>query len=168
MSIETTNEFVITREFSCSRKLLFDLWTIPSHLEKWWGPAGLSLGVEKIELKPGGIFHYSMKTPDGNIMYGKFIYREIVAPEKLVFVASFSDQKEGIARHPMSDTWPLEVLSTLVFTENEGKTTLTMTGVPINANAAEMKTFFENVAGLNQGWAGTFTQLDAYLATMAS
>jgi uncharacterized protein YndB with AHSA1/START domain len=109
-----------------------------------------------------------MKTPDGNIMYGKFIYREIVAPEKLVFVASFSDQKEGIARHPMSDTWPLEVLSTLVFTENEGKTTLTMTGVPINANAAEMKTFFENVAGLNQGWAGTFTQLDAYLATMAS
>jgi len=161
------NEFIITREFNASQKLMFEVWTNPVHLEKWWGPIGMKMGITKLELKPEGTFHYSMKTPDGHEMWGKFVYREIIAPEKIVFVSSFSDAKEGITRHPMSDKWPLEVLSTIVFTEKNGKTTLTMTGTPINASDEEVKMFVEGFAAMNQGWAGTIAQLENYLATLS-
>ena len=55
--------------------------------------------------------HYGMRTPDGNEMWGKWIYREIVKPERLVVVASFSDAQRGITRHPLSPEWPLETPS---------------------------------------------------------
>jgi uncharacterized protein YndB with AHSA1/START domain len=160
------NEFVITREFNAPRELLFTVWTEAKHLEKWWGPAGMQVSIDKLELKPGGTFHYCMKTPDGHTMWGKFVYREITTPEKIVFVVSFSDAQEGYSRHPMSDTWPLEVLSTVIFTEQDGKTTLTMTGTPINATNEEIKTFVDNFAGMEQGWSGTMAQLDDYLAKL--
>ena len=157
------NEFVITREFNAPRNLMFKVWTEAEHLKNWWGPTGLKVDVNKMELRPGGVFHYSMKTPDGQEMWGKFVYREIIAPEKIVFVVSFSDAKEGITRHPMSQTWPREVLSTLIFTEKNGKTTLTMKGVPINASDDEVKTFVEGFSSMQQGWKGTLEQLEEYL-----
>ena len=159
------NEFVITRVFNAPCELMFKVWTSAEHLEKWWGPVGFKMGVTKLDLRPGGVFHYSMTTPDGHTMWGKFVYHEITPPEKIVFVVSFSDANEGFARHPMSNTWPLEILSTLSFTEHEGKTTLTITGMPINASDEECKTFVEGFAGMQQGWAGTMGQLEAYLAT---
>lgn len=70
-------------------------------------------------------------------MWGRFVYREITRPEKLVFIVSFSDKDGGITRHPMSDTWPLEVINTVTSTEKNGKTTLTLRGGPINASAEE-------------------------------
>jgi uncharacterized protein YndB with AHSA1/START domain len=160
------NEFVITREFNAPRELLFSVWTEAKHLEKWWGPAGMHISIDKLELKPGGTFHFSMKTPDGHTIWGKFVYREITVPEKIVFVVSFSDAQEGCARHPMSDTWPLEILSTVLFTEQNGKTILTITGTPINATNEEIKTFVDNFAGMQQGWSGTMAQLDEYLAKL--
>src|SRR5438445_232590 len=82
----------------------------------------------KVYLRPGGLFHYCLRSPDGHDMWGKFVYREIIAPERLVFVVSFSNEQAGITRHPASPTWPLEVLSTLTLAEHEGRTTFTMRG----------------------------------------
>ncbi len=161
------NEFVITREFNASRNLMWQLWTQAKHLKKWFGPAtaGLEIFSVKVSLQPGGVFHYGLKSPDGFEMWGKFVYKEIDEPNKLVFVASFSDASEGITVHPMSATWPKEVLSTIIFTESEGKTTLHMTGVPINASDEEVKTFVEGMASMKQGWGGTFGLLETYLTT---
>ncbi len=100
-----------------------------------------------------------METPDGNILYGKFIYREIVRPEKLVFVDSFSDASEGISRHPFATNWPAEILNTVVFTEQGGKTIMTITGIPVNASETEVKTFTDNISNMNEGWGGTLEQL---------
>jgi uncharacterized protein YndB with AHSA1/START domain len=75
-----------------------------------------------MDLNPGGRFHYCMKTPDGHAMWGRWTFLEILPPEKLVVVVSFSDAKGGVTRHPMSATWPLETLSTTTFTERAGKT----------------------------------------------
>jgi len=157
------SEFIIRHEFNAPRKLLFKLWTEPKHLNHWWGPVGLKLEVRKMQLRPGGTFLYSMKAPDGNEMFGKFVFREITPPEKIVFVVSFCDEKETPVRHPLSNTWPLEVLSTLLFSEHEGITMLTMKAIPINANDEEVKTFIEGFAGMQQGWTGTLNQLEQYL-----
>jgi uncharacterized protein YndB with AHSA1/START domain len=104
-----------------------------------------------------------MRAPDGSDWWGKFVYREIMAPEKIVFINSFSDAKENITRHPLSPTWPLEVFNTLTFTEHDGKTTLTLRGGPINATEEEQKTFESHITNVQQGFKGTFDQLEEYL-----
>src|SRR6266568_2266197 len=84
----------------------------------------------------GGVFHYAMAYRPGHEMYGRFVYREIAAPGRLVFVNSFSDAAGGITRAPfpqLGDRWPLEVLNNMTLTEKDGKTTLTLRGGPINA-----------------------------------
>jgi uncharacterized protein YndB with AHSA1/START domain len=164
----TTNveasELVITRIFDAPRDLVFKMWTDLEHLKHWWGPKGFTFGVSKLDLRPGGVFHYSMKSPDGQEMWGKFVYREIIAPEKLVFTSSFSDEEGNTVRAPFSATWPLEILNTLTFVENEGRTTLTMRGGPLSATEEERKTFEAARDSVKQGFAGTFDQLADYLA----
>jgi uncharacterized protein YndB with AHSA1/START domain len=130
----------------------------------WWGPKGFTMRVCKLDLRPGGVFHYCMRSPDGRDMWGKWVFREIVAPERIVFVNSFSDEQGGLTRHPWSPTWPLEVLSTLTFAEHEGRTTLTLHGIPLNATEVERKTFEAGRDGMRQGFAGTLDQLAEYLA----
>ena len=156
-------EFVITRVFDAPRERVWKAWTQSERLARWWGPKGFAMEIAKLDLRPGGIFHYRMRSPDGRDMWGKFVYREIAAPERIVFVNCFSDERAGVTRHPMSPTWPLQVLSTVTFAERDGKTTLTLRGVPINASQEERQTFAAGFASMRQGFAGTLDQLDQYL-----
>jgi len=156
--------FVISRTFDAPRELVWEAWTNPEHMKHWWGPKGCAVRSAKMDLRPGGIYHYCMRTPDGRDMWGKFVYREIVAPERLVFVNSFSDETGGLTRHPMSPTWPLEMLSTFTLVEQEGRTTLTIEWLPLNANEVERKTFDDGRSGMTGGWTGTLDQLAEYLA----
>ncbi len=160
-------EFVLVREFAAPRQLVWDAWTKPEHLQRWFGPKGFSLSVGAFEFKPGGTFHYGMKSPDGHEMWGKWIFREIVPPERLVVVASFSDAQGGVTRHPLNARWPLETLSTMTLTERDGKTTLTLRWAPHNAGDDERQVFGSNHASMVHGWTGTFEKLDAYLAQIS-
>jgi len=157
-------KLVITRIFNAPPKLVFKAWTETERLAQWWGPKGFTLDVAKLDLRPGGEFHYSMKSPDGFEMWGKFVYHEITPPERLIFVTAFSDKDGNITRAPFSGTWPLEVLNILTLTEEGGKTKLTLSGGPINATREELKTFEETIPSMQQGFGGTFDQLDEYLA----
>lgn len=159
-------ELLIIRVLNAPRELVFKTFTDPAHLEHWWGPKGLKTRVLKFDLRPGGIFHYSMESPDGNIMWGRFIYKEIVAPEKIIFINSFSDEQGNLVPVPFSKTWPKEMLNTWTLTEHAGKTTLTLRSIPINASAEEHNTFEEGFDSMRQGFGGTFDQLDEYLATL--
>jgi uncharacterized protein YndB with AHSA1/START domain len=94
----TAREFVITRVFDAPRDLLWNAWTEPERLAQWWRPKGCTIRVVKLDARPGGIFHYAMRFKPGHDMWGRFIYREIAAPERLVFINSFSDASGGIAR----------------------------------------------------------------------
>lgn len=157
-------EFVISRTFDAPRDLVWNAWSEPERLAQWWGPKGCKLKVGSLEFRPGGIFHYGMEWQAGKMMWGRFVYREIVPPERLVFVNSFSDEDKKITRAPFSETWPLEILNNLTLTERGGKTELMLRGGPINPTEAERKTFEEHFASMQQGFGGTFDQLDAYLA----
>ncbi|NEW05657.1 SRPBCC domain-containing protein [Paenibacillus sp. SYP-B3998] len=158
------NELLITRTFDASRELVYKAFTEPEHLINWWGPKGFTMNVTKLDLRPGGVFHYSQRSPEGHEMWGKFTYREIVEPEKLVFMISFSDEEGNTVRAPFSPTWPLEILNTLTLTENEGKTTITMRGAPLSPTEDELNTFKAAHDMVQKGFSGTFDQLDDYLA----
>jgi len=154
------NEFVIERAYDAPVSLVYKMWTEREQLNQWWGPPGWENEVVSLDLRPGGVFLYSMKAPDGSFMYGKFVYREIVKNEKLIFVDSFCDKDGNVLRHPMANKWPLEILNTLIFTEANGRTLLTLKNIAINASVEEVKTFVEGFSSLNQGWSGTLKQLE--------
>jgi uncharacterized protein YndB with AHSA1/START domain len=161
----SAGEFVIARIFDAPRDLIWKAWTESERMAQWWGPKGFVMRVAKLDLRPGGVFHYSMRSPDGKDLWGKFMYREIVVPERLVFVVSFSDERGGTTRHWFSPTWPLEVLNTVSFTEHNGKTTIRLSGFPINATEEESKTYEGGFQSMQQGFKGTLDQLDGYLAS---
>ncbi len=157
-------DFVITRVFDAPRDLVWKAWTERERLMEWFGPKGFTMSTAKLDFRPGGVFLYALKGPDGKEMWGKFVYREIVPQEKIVLVSSFSDAKGGLTRHPFSATWPLEMLSTTTFVEKGGKTTITLHWAALNATDEERKTFDTSHASMNAGWTGTMDQLAAYLA----
>jgi uncharacterized protein YndB with AHSA1/START domain len=101
-------------------------------------------------------------------MWGKYVYREIEAPRRLVWVNSFSDPAGGVTRHPLSSAWPLEMLTTVTFDEPlAGQTGVTISWSPINASEAELRTFDAAHDGMRQGWSGTLGRLAKYLAAAA-
>ena len=157
---------VITRVFDAPRDLVWQACTDPERLKHWWGPKGFTWVSSKMDLRPGGLFHYCMRSPDGHEMWGKFAYREIAPPERLVFVNSFSDKDGNSTRHPWSPSWPLEVLNTQTFTEHDGKTTVKLQGIPVNATEKERNTFEAGFESMQKGFAGTLDQLADYLAKL--
>jgi len=157
-------EFVIRRTFDAPRDLVWKAWTERDRLMRWFGPKGVTVAKADLDFRPGGLFHYCLKTPDGNEMWGKWTFLEITPPQELVVIASFSDANQGITRHPMSATWPLETLSRTTFTEGDGKTTLKIRWSVYNGTAEEHATFDGAHDGMRQGWTGTLDQLAEYLA----
>jgi uncharacterized protein YndB with AHSA1/START domain len=158
-------DFVISRVFNAPRDLVWKCFTDPQHMKQWWGPKGFANFSSKMDFRAGGRYHYGLKSPDGMTMWGRMIYREIVPPEKIVFINSFSDEQGGLSRHPMAPSWPIEMLSIFTFEEQPGgKTKFTVRWSPHNATAEEQRTFDEGHGSMNQGWSGTLDQLEAHLA----
>jgi uncharacterized protein YndB with AHSA1/START domain len=105
----------------------------------------------------------------GHEMFGRFIYRELVVPERIVFVNSFSDAAGGSTRAPfpqLKSVWPLEVLNVMTLTQEGRKTRLDLRGHPINATDDERKAFAGHFDSMRQGFGGTFDQLAEHLAAI--
>jgi uncharacterized protein YndB with AHSA1/START domain len=79
------SELVARRVFDAPRSLVFKAWTQPEHLARWWGPKGFTLVSCTMDVRPGGAWFRRMRSPEGAEYVKRGIYREIVAPERLVF-----------------------------------------------------------------------------------
>lgn len=158
--------FMITRVFDAPRELVWQTLTRLEHLGRWMSPAGTEPVPGSLDLCVGGVYHYGMKAPDGRIMWGKWTFREIVAPERLVVVVNFSDAERGVTRHPMAATWPLSTLSTITLTDEGRDTRMALQWHALDASDEENATFDGAHAGMAQGWGGTMDQLAAYLARL--
>ena len=160
------DDFVISRVFAAPRVLVFKAFTEPERMQHWWGPKGFTVIASTMDLRPGGVYHYGLQGPDGSAMWGKFVYREIVPPQRLVFVNSFSDEAGNITRHPMSPTWPRELLTTVDFADHRDGTLLSLRWALLpDTPEIERQTFRDARASMQQGWGGTMDQLATYLAT---
>ena len=158
-------DFVLSRVFDAPRDLAWQAFTQPGRMKEWWGPKGFKVIAANMDLRPGGSYHYGMQTPEGNVMWGKFVYRNIDPQDRIEFINSFSDEAGGLTRHPFAPNWPLELLSVFTFEDQPGgKTKFTIRWTPHNAAAEEQKTFDDGNASMTQGWGGTLDQLEAYMA----
>jgi uncharacterized protein YndB with AHSA1/START domain len=159
-----SKDFVITRVFDAPRDRIWRAWTEPERLKHWWGPKGFACTHCTVDLRPGGLMHYCLRAPDGQEMWGRFIYREVVKPQKLVFVVAFSDPKGRITSHPMSPDWPQQILSTVEFAAQGQKTLISVRWTPTEATDLERRTFEDGAPSMQQGWTGTFEQFESYLS----
>lgn len=157
----------ITHTFNFSRELVFKAFTEAEHLQNWWGPKGWTFHVSQSEFRAGGVFHYSQKPAEGDEMWVKFVYSEIIVPEKIVYTSVFSDEEGNMVRAPFNESWPLETLNILTFIEDAGKTTVTAIVNPVSATKEELKTFEESRNMVYEGFSGTFNQLEDYLSKVS-
>lgn len=161
----TEDDVFLTRVIDAPRDLVWSAFTQAEHLAQWWGPADCACRVIALDLRPGGVFHYGMQSPHGE-SFGKFVYREIEAPERIVFVLSFADAEGNVTRAPFSSTWPLELLCQTLFEDESGKTRLTLSNTPLNASDEERAAFKGELAGMAEGTNGSLDQLDKYLQSL--
>lgn len=164
MAEAKTAEFVISRVLDAPRELVWKCFTDPEYMKRWWGPKGAVVTVSKMDLRPGGTYHYRMETADGTEIWGKMLYREITPQDRIVFINSFSDEAGGTGRHPMAPTWPLETYSVFTFEDAPGgKTKFTVRWSPYNATEEERRTFADGHDSMRQGWGGTLDKLGDFL-----
>jgi uncharacterized protein YndB with AHSA1/START domain len=161
----TGPDFVISRVLDAPRELVWKAFADPERMKQWWGPKGFTVVVSKMDFRAGGTYLYGMTAPNGTPVWGLFRYREILPPERMVLVNSFSDERGAVTRHPLHTEWPLEWLTTFTFEDLPGgKTRFTVRWQALDASAAEQKTFDDNHDSMRTGWTGTLDQLTAYLA----
>jgi uncharacterized protein YndB with AHSA1/START domain len=109
-------ETVITSSFDAPRGKVFDAWTKPELLSRWFGPKGWTLAACEVDLMVGGTWRFVVRRANGSEIRMRGVYREIVRPERLVYSQSFD-----------LEDFPGESLVTMTLVEDRGRTTLTQT-----------------------------------------
>lgn len=165
--LASEHAFVISRTFDAPRDLMFRVWTERDHLQQWFGPRGGTIFSCTNDLRPGGTMHYGIRFADGGELWGRWTYREIRPPEYVVFIVSFSDRNGEVKRSPFDERWPLQMLSSVSFAEEGGRTTVTVQWAAFEATAEEQNVFTEGHASMQQGWGGTLDKLEEYLKERA-
>jgi len=156
--------FTISRSFDVPKDRLWRCFASAEGMRSWWGPKGVTIVSPSMEFRPGGMFHYGMKTPDGKIMWGRAHYREIVEGERIVYINAFSDETKGLTRHPLAPGWPIEMHTEFEFSEAApGKSTFKVTWMPLYATPDEQAAFDAGHDSMQQGWTGTLDRLSASL-----
>lgn len=129
MGIIEITMLLITRVFNAPPEEVWKVWTEPEAVKQWFGPQNFTAPVVKIDLRVGGTSLYCMRSPDGEDFWSTGIYKEIVPPERIVSTDSFADAKGNVvpaAHYGMEGNWPLELLVTVTFQEDGGKTRFTL------------------------------------------
>ncbi len=140
-------EIIMTRVFDAPRELVFKACTDPKHIPQWWGPKYLTTTVDKMEVRPGGLWRFVQRDADGNEYAFHGVYHDSVSPEWVVYTFEW----EGMPGHVLMET--------VTFEEQDGKTKLTD------------KSVFQSVedrdgmlqSGMEEGAAETWDRLDELL-----
>ncbi|MBI3855689.1 MAG: SRPBCC domain-containing protein [Planctomycetes bacterium] len=137
-------DFRIERVFDAPRARVFDCWSRPESLSRWFAPKGLTVPACEVDFRVGGVWNLCMRMPDGSDHWMRGRYLEIQRPEKLVWECALSDLPPGNRIH-----------STVLFVEEGGKT---------RVRAHQVYTGFPTQVPSEPGWQSTLENLAAELA----
>jgi len=116
--------------------MVWKAWAEPEHVMKWWGPKNFTAPFCKMDFRVGGKYLYCMRSPEGQDFWSTGVYKEIVPLEKIVCTDSFADEKGNIvpaSQYGMPGDWPEELLVTVTFEDEGGKTKMTLRHVGLPA-----------------------------------
>lgn len=142
-------EIVATRTFDAPRELVFEVWTDPEHIGRWWGPEGFTTTTHAMEMKPGGVWRFVMHGPDGTDYQNKITFLEVVRPERLVY--EHRGDKDGE---------PVHFRTTVTFEEQGKKTCLTMR---MTFPSADARDYTVKTYGALEGLDQTLDRLREYV-----
>lgn len=156
--MDVGEELVITRVFDAHREAVWKAWTDPERFMRWWGPKEFTSPACTIDLRAGGKYLACMRSPEGRDYWSTGVYREIVPKEKIVYTDNFADAKGNVvpaSHYGMPGDWPSELLVSVTFEEEDGKTIMTLRhdGLPP-----------EMISDCKAGWSGSFEKLADSLA----
>ena len=158
------NQIVIEKIFNAPREKVWEAWTNPEMIQKWWGPEGFTAPSIKIDLKVGGIYTYAMKGPKGSqwdrVMYSSGIFKEIVPTEKIVVTDYFSDEhgnKIAPSQEGQAADFPTEMTATILFEEAEGGKTKLSIIYPKPENEKQFEAILKS--GMKEGWSSSLDKL---------
>jgi uncharacterized protein YndB with AHSA1/START domain len=143
----TDREIIMTRVFDAPRQMVWDAFSKPELLKRWFGPRGWNLSVCDVDHRVGGGFRFVLRGPDGREMGMRGTYRELEPPARSVHVESFDD-------------YPGESVVTAVYTEKGGKTTMIVT---VEYPSAEVRDIVMR-SGMEHGAAESYDKLAELLA----
>lgn len=135
-----SNEIRIIRFYDAPVSAVWDAWTDPEQVGKWWGPRGFTITTHSKDLRVGGHWHYTMHGPDGVDYPNKTKYFEVEKNSKLVYDHGGYDDRPPLFR------------VTVLFSEVKGGTKMDMTMALATAEAAEETKKFIKKAGGNSTW----------------
>jgi uncharacterized protein YndB with AHSA1/START domain len=166
---ETRNgrdSFVINHSFAAPIGVMFGMSTDPSHLVRWLPPAGFDMTVLRANIETGGDCFFRMSNGEGVAFYGRFDYREIVEPRRIVYVQQFCDEAENAVRHPGMPEFPATMETTVMFAPEGDRATrvAVVTEICGEASAGEIEAFRRERPGMTLGWSGSFDSLEEALA----
>lgn len=148
-------ELVLTRTFDAPRATVFTAYSSCEHLRNWWGPRSWPMVECSMDFRVGGVWHYCLRGPnEGDESWGRAVFEEIVAPERIVYVDAFSDA-DGNVNEAMPQT-----RSIVAFEEADGKTRLTLRATYPSADDLRTVLDMGMVAGITE----TLDRLDEHLA----
>lgn len=152
------DDFTISWVFNAPRDRLFKVWTDPELMKIWWGPRHFTTPKVRMDMRPGGAYFACMRSPQGQNFCSTGVIKEVKAPERLVYMDSFADEKGNIispSKFGIDPAWPEKVLVDVTFTEQNGTTKVTLhMAVPRSLAERQMAP---------QGWAESFVKLAEYL-----
>ena len=120
VTLPTDEQILITREFDAPRHLVFEAWTTPELVKRWWNAKRGEMTVAEIDLRVGGKWRYAMVTEDGYEVAFHGEYREIVPNERIVSTETYEGVPEGVSEEDAT------TVNTATFTESDGRTTVTI------------------------------------------
>ncbi|MGA2296541.1 MAG: SRPBCC domain-containing protein [FCB group bacterium] len=143
-------EKTFSKEFTKPVQAVFEAWTNPKLISKWWGPHLFTTPICELDAEPGGTIRIHMKGPDGTIYPMEGVINEIDEPEKLSFTAkAFNENGDYFA----------ESITTVTLANNEGKTKLTVTASVIDATPEAEGP----LSGMEEGWKQSLDKLSKFL-----
>lgn len=149
-------EIVLSRIFDAPRELVRQAMTDPKHVVHWWGPRGFTTTIETMDVRPGGVWKQTLHGPDGANYPNKSVFKEVVPPERIVYL--HGGGREGGPGASFVATWTFEVVA-------PGKTRLTMRLV---FASPEDRDFVVKEFGALEGGKQTLERLSEHLPRMQS
>ena len=139
-------DLTMTRVFDAPRTLVFKAWTDPDHAMNWWGPSHHPAVHIEMDVRPGGTWRHCLRSAEtGKDLWQGGVFREVVAPERLVFTFAWEEEGER----------GLETVVTVTFVERDGKTRMTFRQTPFQSDGER--------DGHHGGWSSTFDRLVDHL-----
>ena len=141
-------EIIMSRVFDAPRELVFKTYTDPKLIPQWWGPRDYTTIVDKMDVKPGGLWRYIQRGTDGSEYAFRGVYHESLAPERLIYTFEFEPMPGHVC------------LETVKFEDQEGQTKVTV--ISVFQSVEDRDGMLQS--GMEEGSVDTWDRLEELLA----